>query len=132
MRQKALLIPFNSEGKMFIQDRTDYKPPPWGFFGGSIEEGETHLQAILRETKEELDLDLTENDLIYMGELHTEYDGVLTERYFYLYKTDQVEFTVLEGAGGKWVTFTEAEPVFKRDNKLPEIIQLINAHTERK
>ncbi|MFT5831926.1 MAG: 8-oxo-dGTP pyrophosphatase MutT (NUDIX family) [Candidatus Paceibacteria bacterium] len=132
MRQKALLIPFNSEGKMFIQDRTDYKPPPWGFFGGSIEEGETHLQAILRETKEELDLDLTENDLIYMGELHTEYDGELTERYFYLYKTDQVEFTVLEGAGGKWVTFTEAELVFKRDNKLPEIIQLINAHTERK
>jgi len=132
MRQKALLIPLNSEGKIFIQDRTDYKPPPWGFFGGSIEEGENHLEAILRETKEELDLDLTKDDLIYMGDLHTEYDRALTERYFYLYKTDQVDFTVLEGAGGKWVTFAEAEPLFKPDNKLPEIVELIQTYTERK
>lgn len=63
-----------------------------------------------------------------MGELHTEYDGDFTERYFYLYKTDQVEFTVLEGAGGKWVSFMEAESLFERDNKLPEIIELIQAH----
>lgn len=125
MIKKALLIPVNSKGEIFIQDRTDYKPPPWGFFGGSIEDEETHLQAILRETKEELDLDLVPEDVVYMGDIHTEYDGEFTERYFYLYTTEQVSFTVLEGAGGKWVTFEEAAPLFKRDNKLAEIQTLV-------
>jgi len=55
MKQKTLIIPVNSQGEIFGQDRTDYKPPPWGFFGGSIETGETHLEAILHETKEELE-----------------------------------------------------------------------------
>lgn len=128
MKQKALVIPYNSKGEIYIQDRTDYKPPPWGFFGGSIENGETHLEAVIREIKEELDLDLTTQDLNYLGDIHTEYDGVYTERYFYLYKTDQPSFTVLEGAGGKWVTWEEAAPLFARDNKLSEIK---NAVTEK-
>jgi 8-oxo-dGTP diphosphatase len=127
--KKALLIPYNSKGEIFIQDRTDYKPPPWGFFGGSIEAGESHLEAVLREIKEELDLDLTKDDLVYLGELHTQYSGVFTERYFYLYQTDQEVFTVLEGAGGRWTTFDDAAHLFARDNKLAEIKLMVEKST---
>ena len=129
MKQKALLIPYNSKGEIFIQDRTDYKPPPWGFFGGSIETGESHLEAVLRETKEELDLVLSKDDVIYLGELHTQYSGVFTERYFYLYQTDQETFTVLEGAGGKWTSFDDAAHLFARDNKLAEIKLMVEKST---
>jgi 8-oxo-dGTP pyrophosphatase MutT (NUDIX family) len=129
MRKKALLIPINPKGEIFVQDRTDYKPPPWGFFGGGIEADETHLQAVLRETKEELDLDLVESDLVYLGALHVQYDTGFTERYFYLYKTEQAEFTVLEGAGGKWVTYDEVVVLFARENRLPELWELICKHS---
>jgi 8-oxo-dGTP pyrophosphatase MutT (NUDIX family) len=127
MTQKAFLIPYNSKGEIFIQDRTDYKPPPWGFFGGTIEAGESHLDAVIRESKEELDLDLTKDNIIYLGELHTEYDGVFTERYFYVYKTNQETFTILEGVGGQWTSFADAAPLFKRENKLSEIQTLLES-----
>ncbi len=125
MYRKALLVPYNSKGEIFIQDRTDYKPPPWGLFGGSIEEGETPLEAVIRETKEELDLDIAANDLVYMGQLDMVYEKVHCERYFYLYKTNQAEFTVLEGAGGEWASFAEVGSLFKKEDNLEGIIQLI-------
>ena len=61
MRQtnNALLIPYRpadhpEAGLMLVQDRRGHRPPPWGFFGGGMEAGETPLQAVLRETWEEL------------------------------------------------------------------------------
>lgn len=35
-----------------------YEPNMWGFFGGHIEEGETPEQAVVREIKEELQIDI--------------------------------------------------------------------------
>lgn len=103
MTEKALLIPFNSKHEIFLQDRTDYKPPPWGFFGGGVEAGETPLQAVIRETKEELNIELTTEDLMYIGEYHTIYNDKQINRHMFLWCTDQEEFTVLEGAGGAWL-----------------------------
>ena len=59
--RKALLVPVNSKGEVLIQDRSGHKPPPWGYFGGGIEVGETPIVAVIREAKEELDLTLKEN-----------------------------------------------------------------------
>ena len=127
MKKKALLIPYNSKGEIFIQDRRGHKPPPWGFFGGGIEVGETSLKAVIRETKEELDLDIAEKDIDYMGEFPTKFNDVETERSLYLYSTEQIEFTVLEGAGGRWVTFAEAKELLHAG----DTIDLIKAAIKR-
>jgi 8-oxo-dGTP pyrophosphatase MutT (NUDIX family) len=90
MKRKALLLPYNHQGQLFIQDRTNYKLPPWGFFGGSIESGETPIEAVIREAKEELDLDLAATDLINIGNLPTIYYGEPVERNFSCIKPNKL------------------------------------------
>ena len=53
--------------RILVQDRRNHRPPPWGFFGGGIEPGETPLAAVLREIEEELTLKLTPDKLSYFG-----------------------------------------------------------------
>lgn len=102
MKQKALLIPVNSKGEIFLQDRAGHLPPPWGFFGGGLEEGETPLEAVIRETKEELDINISEDDVEFLAELPPKViAGVEAVRHLFVYRTDQESFTVLEGAGGE-------------------------------
>ena len=108
---KALLIPINSERQIFIQDRRGFKAPDWGFFGGSIEAGESPIEAVIRETKEELVITLEPQELVYLGNFYTEYEDEQIWRDFYVYKTDRSNFDVQEGKGGKWVTAVEAKAV---------------------
>ncbi len=59
--RKSLIIFCDAKENILIQDRRTIKKPskPYGFFGGSIEEGETPEQALKREIQEELTLTLT-------------------------------------------------------------------------
>lgn len=124
--QKALLLPINSKRQLFIQDRRGHKKPDWGYFGGGIEAGETPLQAVLRETKEELCLDLEENDLLYLGTSATDWDGSSIMRYLYLYFTDQVAFDVREGKGGVWLSFNEVRELMDDKDRFDEVVSMID------
>ncbi|WP_425146061.1 NUDIX domain-containing protein [Deinococcus sp.] len=72
--QNAILILYRPAthpdfGLMLVQDQRGHKPPPWGFFGGGTLAGETSLQAVLRETWEELGLRLSGADLQFGTEI---------------------------------------------------------------
>jgi 8-oxo-dGTP pyrophosphatase MutT (NUDIX family) len=123
--RKALLLPLNSRNQLFIQDRRGHKKPDWGYFGGGIEEGETPLQAVIRESKEELCIDIQENDLIPLGTSITDWDGKSIIRYLYLYPTDQVEFDVREGKGGHWFSFQEARERMDHKDAFDEVVSRI-------
>jgi len=123
--KKALLLPLNSKKELFIQDRRGFKKPDWGFFGGGIEEGEAPLEAVIRETQEELTLNLQESDLIYLGTSITAWDGVHIIRYLYLYLTEQVEFDVREGKGGHWLSFDEVRKRLEDPDRFDEIVDRI-------
>ena len=68
--KKALIIPINNKNEILIQDRRNidkkYKMD-WGYFGGSIEKGEIAIQAVIRETEEELGIKLKPEQLVYLG-----------------------------------------------------------------
>jgi 8-oxo-dGTP diphosphatase len=62
IRNVALIIFYDENKRILLQDRKGISKygEEWGFFGGGIEEGETPEEAVLRETREELDFDLKE------------------------------------------------------------------------
>jgi len=61
-RPQCGLVIENAEHKILLQLRDDSAaiayPNTWGTFGGQVEQGETPLEAIVREIKEELGYDL--------------------------------------------------------------------------
>ena len=61
IRKGIVLIAVNTDNKYLLLKHK--KNDLWGFISGGIEEGETHIQAAVRETKEESGLDLNPNDI---------------------------------------------------------------------
>jgi len=59
-KKASISILVNSKGQILLQLRDNKpqipSPNQWGFIGGGIEEGENELEAIKRETKEEIGL----------------------------------------------------------------------------
>lgn len=109
--QNALLIPYLpadhlEAGRMLVQDRCGHRPPPWGFFGGGIEVGETPLEAVLRETWEELGIHLHIPELRPLDSFQV----TLRDMHFTLhpfawaYTGDLSEVRLSEGTGMEWVT----------------------------
>jgi 8-oxo-dGTP diphosphatase len=56
-RDVSLIVLYNSKKQILLQHRDRHAgvlPNKWAFFGGGIEKGETSLDAVKRETMEEL------------------------------------------------------------------------------
>jgi len=64
--KEVALILLNNKGKILLQKRASTKkiePNKWAWHGGHVIAGETNIEAIIRETKEELGITLFENEL---------------------------------------------------------------------
>lgn len=59
----------NSEGKFLIQKTSKEKGDVFSTTGGHIDSGETPLEAIIRETKEEIGVDITSEEIQDYGYL---------------------------------------------------------------
>lgn len=72
-------------------------PDHWTIPGGSIDPGESALEAVIRETREETGYRL-KNPIEFLHEIHPFYDGRIVKRHFFLelYDDDQ-EIKCLEG-----------------------------------
>ena len=59
-RNVALVLFYDNKGNILVQDRREKSRigEEYGFFGGQIEEGETPEQALKREIKEELGINI--------------------------------------------------------------------------
>ena len=58
------------DDKLWIQQRSNEKkifPGLWEQSGGGVISGETSLEAVKRETKEELGLDIQDEEITYIG-----------------------------------------------------------------
>lgn len=124
--RKALLVPINASREIYIQDRRGHKKPDWGYFGGEIEIGELPIQAVIRETKEELQIDIIPNDLKYLGTSITHWNSRKIVRYLFLYPTNQQQFDVQEGNGGHWLVFDEVRKRLDDKDRFDDIANRIN------
>jgi mutator protein MutT len=111
---KALILPYNQNFQVLLQDRSNIaKIPyiPWGYFGGGVEPGETPLQAVIRETKEELDIEVPEQELHLIGTFDAQYrENEISSAHVFLWKFNRnlEDLHLHEGKDMRWVTFDEA------------------------
>ncbi len=124
--RKSLLIPINSKNQILIQDRRGFKKPDWGFFGGKIEKDETPIKALVREIKEELDINIKKKDVKYIGSSTAIWDDYKIIRYIYLYPTKQKDFNVYEGKGAYWMSFNETRKKLDDKDRFNELVNKIS------
>lgn len=100
----------NSDNKILIQKRAKQKklePNVWAMTGGSVIKGENSINTIVREAKEELDIDINVDDL----KLITKFKTGNVWIYTYILKSDydiaKMKFQEDEVSDVKWATWTE-------------------------
>jgi 8-oxo-dGTP diphosphatase len=102
MKQVAMVLLFDGANRLliYLRDNKPGIPFPncWDFFGGHVESGETPEQAMVREVKEELGIDLEQWDF-FRKYVCTEGDAYANVKYIYWAKIHELreELTLYEG-----------------------------------
>ena len=95
------------QGKILCMQRSvgkyEYLNFKYEFPGGKVEAGESHSQALMRELKEETDLDPTVCENNYFGKVSHQYPDFKTTMYCYICYLSSDRFKQKEHAGYKWM-----------------------------
>lgn len=102
----------NSDNKILIQKRSPLKrlePNVWAMTGGSVILGENSLKTIVREAKEELDIDINADNLEFITKFRT--GNVWIDTYVLRcdYDISKMKFQEDEVSDAKWATWDEIE-----------------------
>jgi 8-oxo-dGTP diphosphatase len=102
MKQIAMVLLFDRFNRLLVYLRDDKPEIPfpnhWDFFGGHLEQGETPEQALVREIKEEIGVDLKQWAFL-KHYVCAEGDTYPNIKYLYWAKIDKIaeELTLYEG-----------------------------------
>ena len=111
------LWPINSENKILIQKRSSQKrlePNVWAMTGGSVIVGENSKQTIIRESKEELDINVNCDDLKLITRFKT--GNVWIDTYIIKkdYDISKMKFKEDEVSEVKWASFEEIDDLVNK------------------
>ena len=110
----------NIGGKLLFQLRDNKygipNPNKWGLFGGGMEQGETPVQAVRREVKEELGIDIKPSNL----RLLFKKESNSSKRYVFYYKLQKEQESFRLGEGQKYQFLSLREIILKR-NVVPSL-----------
>ena len=128
-------IIINSKNEILISKRAPHKRHGllWELSSGSILAGETSLEGVLRELKEELGIDFTKEEAIFFKEIRR--DRLLPDfKELWLFKKD-IELTELtfpdgEAIDAKWVTIQEFMSMYEKEEIVPSVNFSIEDYNE--
>ena len=101
----ALIILYDNNHKILLQHRTKdapILPNYWAFFGGGIKQHETPIEAVIRETKEELNYQLKNPILIYETEFLIDYKRGYMYVFAEKFLEDKNKLELREGQDWGW------------------------------
>lgn len=98
----------NDKGEVWIPKRTAHKKiAPNGLdysVGGHVSSGETYEEAMIKEASEELNLQLSNDDLEFLGTLEPDSDGLRYFRRIYRYQTNETpDFNTDDFVSARWM-----------------------------
>ncbi len=127
-RDVSIIILYDEKGRFSVQERGDHSKfgEKYAFFGGGIEQGETPEEALHREIKEELEIDLKEHS--FLGSFYNEcVPNHWSKRYLYAaqYKEFKHKMHIHEGKGLRMVTLEEFMKLdlFPKDKEAEPLIK---------
>ena len=108
----------NSEGKFLIQKRSEEKNGKYATTGGHCKTGESSIQGIITEIKEELGLDINEDELqLYHGGKSKE-ERIFWDDYYIkmdIQNIEKLELQKEEVESVCWLTEDEIKKLMKED-----------------
>lgn len=110
----------NKENKLLISQRSKEKKHPlmWETTGGSVLYNETELEAAIREAKEELNIDLTNEKYTLIGKQLRYFKNCNDICYVYLFEINSFDNVIMqkeEVNDYKWVTVEEIKEIQDQD-----------------
>ncbi|MGX4687572.1 (deoxy)nucleoside triphosphate pyrophosphohydrolase [Vagococcus sp. JNUCC 83] len=114
------------EGKVFCCQRSLEKslPGKWEFPGGKIESGETKQQALVRELKEELEIDIAVSQTDYLSVTY-DYDFAVVNLSTFICEIVSGQPKLIEHIQAKWVTFESLSELDWAPADLPIVEKLM-------
>lgn len=119
----------NSKNEVLIQQRSSNKklwPNKWDITaGGHVDAGEFGYEAVIRETKEEIGIDINVSDLIFIGCTisHNEQGDIINNHFneFYIVKKDlnieDINLQLEEVQDIKWISKEDIIKMIKERNE---------------
>lgn len=99
----ALYSPERNQFLIFRRNQLQSGAGKWEFPGGKVEVGENQIEALVREIKEELDLHLVPENLIYIGENKHSYVSKNIQIFLYRYHLDQPVYRLIDHDQSAWI-----------------------------
>src|SRR3989338_7708113 len=117
-RDSALMVLYDSDKRIMLQLRDEnartYKNQ-WGFFGGGIKAGESSMDALVRETFDELMHKPVSLELAFVID---DPDETGMKKYFFVEKCiDKTRLDLHESKGMRWFNFVDAEKIIPEPYK---------------
>ena len=109
-KQSVHIWILNSKGELLIQKRADNRlrnPGKWAFTGGMVDKGETSLNGAVRELKEELGIEVTEEKMDFIISFKREHVFVDVWLLQYDIAIEDLILQREEVSEAKWVSISE-------------------------
>ncbi len=119
-------IIMNSKNEILISKRAEYKKfgLMWECNGGSILAGETSLEGIIRELKEELGIEFSKKEAIFLKEIRRDkIPPDFKDLWLFRRNIDEKEITFPDGESieTKWVTINEFIKMYENKEIIPTV-----------
>lgn len=116
------------ESQFLVAQKSENEPLAlkWEFPGGKIKLGESDIQALQRELKEELNICLNpETPMQFLGEFPHTYPHISVRLKAYLIRVDDPSYKLIEHKSVRWVSPEELKTIDFAEADLAIIDQLI-------